>query len=542
MSPRETTTTAATRSAEHAAPLKPVSAAQRLDRWFGTLPMYRVITLALGLITVAAFGQSLLGHVAFGLGELLGSALTIVLATVASSWLIGRLFGLRAHLESAIITGLILFLILWPARDLTDYVTLAATGALASISKFLFVWAGRHVFNPAAIAAVVMGVTGLSVPAWWVGSEALLPFILMGGAAVLYRTRTVLPVAVYGLIAGVLLLITAMQDDTDGLGASAWTVVANSPVLFLAFFMLTEPLTLPPRRWQKVLVAAAVGALHGTTYWVWIFQSTPELALVIGNLIAFVFIRRGALALRLQRREVIARETVQYTFTPVNRGGRARFAAGQYLELTVPHHRGDSRGQRRFLSIASSPRARGEDGRQEIAVATKVPERSSSYKRALESVPVGSVVQATGIHGDFLCPRSDDTPILFIAGGIGITPIAGQIDDLLHQGRTELLRRSTVVYAVRSLAELAYLDVLERAGVQVVIFSEASGEQSTADALPTDWSVNAGFLDPAVIANRVENLGAHRVHVAGPKAMVQATRRGLRAHGVRRVHTDPFTG
>ena len=44
---------------------------------------------------------------------------------------------------------------------------------IVTSSKYIVAVRGRHVFNPAAFGAVVVGVTGLSVSWWWVGSAAL---------------------------------------------------------------------------------------------------------------------------------------------------------------------------------------------------------------------------------------------------------------------------------------------------------------------------------------------------------------------------------
>ncbi len=74
----------------------------------------------------------------------------------------------------------------------------------------------------------------------------------------------------------------------------------SSPFLFLGAFMLSEPLTLPPRRMQQYVVAVLVGVLAGWPIPVGEVTLGQERALLVGNLVAFLFCLRAAV--RLQSR------------------------------------------------------------------------------------------------------------------------------------------------------------------------------------------------------------------------------------------------
>jgi len=58
-------------------------------------------------------------------------------------------------------------------------------------------------------------------------------------------------------------------------------------VLFFVGFMLADPLTLPPRRWQQLRLAAVVGLLFAIPYNLGFIANCPELALLAGNALAF---------------------------------------------------------------------------------------------------------------------------------------------------------------------------------------------------------------------------------------------------------------
>ena len=119
--------------------------------------------------------------------------------------------------------------------------------------------------------------------------------------------------------------------------------------------MLTEPLTLPPRRWQQLVLAAVVGMLFAVPFNFGFVANSPELALLVGNLLAFLAGQRGGVRLlfRLPRR-----------LTPSDDGIRlraarpVRFVPGQYMELDLPHAKPDGRGRRRVFSLTSRPRMR----------------------------------------------------------------------------------------------------------------------------------------------------------------------------------------
>ena len=199
------------------------------------------------------------------------------------------------------------------------------------------------------------------------------------------------------------------------------------------------------------------------------------------------------------------------------------FVPGQYAELTVPHAGVDGRGSRRSFSISSPPNA---DGR--VSFALRVPENSSSFKRALLALEPGDTVHATGIGGDFVLPSDPAVPLLLVAGGIGITPFLSQL-------RHEPARDAVLVYGVSSPDEVPFVE--ELAGVRVVLVGPARP-----DDLPEGWSyVEAPFLSPELIADAVPDLADRHAYVSGPPAMVNAVRPGL-AKRCKGVKTDYFTG
>jgi ferredoxin-NADP reductase len=497
-----------------------------LDERLGRVTMYRLLTLGLSALAVVALVLSATGALFVEPGALLVSAAVAVAASVASAWLLALAFRTRAHTESAVITGLILLFLFWPTLEARYLGTLALAALVANLAKYVLAWRGRHVLNPAAAGAFVVGLTGWDATTWWVADRWLLVPVLLLTTLIVVRTRRYALVGTFVVVA--LLLVSArLVVEGAGAGDALRTALVSYPILFLGGVMLTEPLTLPPRRWQQLVEAVAVAALLSVSYHVGPLYSTPEAALIVGNLLAFAWGQRGAVRLTLTRQTRLTPRTVELAF----RADRpVRFLPGQYLELTVPHPRPDARGTRRVFSVSSAPAA------DELTVALTVPERASTFKRALAALPVGTRLRATGLGGDFVLPRDPEQPLLLVAGGIGVTPFASHLAAMAAAGE----RRDVVlVYAVTDHADLAYADTISATGARVLVLSPTSEQ----DGLPRGW-VHLGErrLAAETLAEAVPDLTQRAAYVSGPPAMVDHTRALLRRAGVRRVRTDAFSG
>jgi ferredoxin-NADP reductase len=497
-----------------------------VEERLGRVTMYRLLSLGLGALAAVALLLSLAGVLFVEPGPLVVSALVAVAASVASAWLLAAAFRTRAHTESAVITGLILLFLFWPTLEARYLGTLALAAVLANASKYLLAWRGRHVLNPAAAGALLVGLTGWDATTWWVADRWLLVPVLLLAAVIVVRTRRYALVGTFVVVAVVAVSVRLVVEGAAGLDAVT-TALVSYPVLFLGGVMLTEPLTLPPRRWQQLVEAGVVGVLMVVSYHVGPLYSTPEAALVVGNLLAFAWGQRGAVRLTLTRQTRLTPRTVELAF----RADRpVRYLPGQYLELTVPHPRPDARGTRRVFSVSSAPAA------DELTVALTVPERASTYKRALAGLPVGARLRATGLGGDFVLPADPARPLLLVAGGIGVTPFAAHLAALAAAGEQ---RDVVLLYFVTEHADLAYAEPIRAAGARVLVLSPTPDQ----DGLPAGWRhLGERRLSAEVLEEAVPDLAQRDAYVSGPPAMVDGTRALLRRAGARRVRTDAFSG
>ena len=499
---------------------------RRLDRALGALTMYKLVLGMLVALAALALVLSLLGGVSYAPLAILASIAIAVLVSIATTWVVGRAFGSRPHLESSIITGLLLVFVLVPSLEAANLIGLTVAAVVANASKYLIAVRGRHIFNPAAFGALIVTATGLTYSGWWVSTPAMLPLVAIGALLILHRTRR--------LLMGLTFVVTVVAIDvvlafTRGFGAADGLSLAllGTATVFFAGFMLSEPLTLPPRRWQQLVLAVVVAALFAIPFSVWVLYSSPQLALVIGNLLAFLVGQRRGVRLTLLAKEQLTPSTWQFAFRPAR---PVFFHPGQYMELGLPHAKADVRGQRRIFSISSAP---GPDA--PLTVAIKVSDRSSSFKTAMLELEPGATVTATSVGGDFLLPADPAVPVLLVAGGIGITPFASQLAHSTSQG---LDRDIVVLYAVAAGEELAYREQLAASGARVFVVAPSA----PAD-LPADWEyAGPRRIDADLLRDAVPDLADRHAFVSGSPELVGSVRRALRTVKARRVSTDYFSG
>ncbi|HSE56807.1 MAG TPA: PAS domain-containing protein [Candidatus Paceibacterota bacterium] len=220
-------------------------------------------------------------------------------------------------------------------------------------------------------------------------------------------------------------------------------------------------------------------------------------------------------------RKEIAEHTVEVTFAvPAH---DFEFQAGQYVRITIPELTiPDPRGNYRDFSIVSSPNERAA-----FTIAVRASE--SGFKKTLLELPLGSEVQVTGPHGEFTLPKNPDRPIVYIAGGIGITPFMSHFQFAFEE---QLAYKFIVLYSNTALANTPYLAELDNFAKQ-----------------HHDFTVEKIFapIEEKHIRERI--MGVMEIttplwFLAGPPAMISLVRKILLALGVSEgtIHIEEFLG
>ncbi len=479
--------------------------------------MYRLaLYVLIGWLAIALILSSL-QILPFSPLALLLSTTFLLLMCWGTNWLLARIFAVPTNIESTHITALILALILNPIKSPADLPLLGWAAILAIASKYILSLHNKHIFNPAAIAVVITSFAIGESASWWVGTVSMLPAVLLGGILLLRRLRRGEMIALFVATALVIICITSLLQGLSVIRELQQLLLA-SPLFFFVTIMLTEPLTAPPTRKLQRFYALLTGVLFVPQIHLGPVYSTPELALVIANIYSYLVSPKQKVSLKLKRKSRIASDIVDFVFKPSQ---KLVFAPGQYMELTLAHARSDSRGNRRFFTLASSPT---EDY---LRIGVRFYMNSSSFKKALYRIDSRAKLLAGQIAGDFTLPQDPAQKLVFIAGGIGITPFRSMLKYLLdtHQQRDIIL-----FYTTRTNDEIAYSDILSEAQTKlgVRVFYTLTDKA----ALPRNWPGLVGRIDERVLQQTVPDYQERTYYISGLPDMVRDYERLLKTIGV----------
>lgn len=499
------------------------------DNLLNRITMYRLITYGLVVILGGGFILSFFGQTGFSVASLVASCVILSIACYVTNRVLAFGFDVPWNAESSLITTLILACIVQPPESIQRAWAVVLVGLIAMASKYLLTLRQQHIFNPVAIAALVVGLSGLLPITWWIATPALTPLVAIMGCLFLRKTRHFLLFGIFLSVSVVTLLIVGLSrgqgiQDILSLGLLSW------PLIFFGTLMLTEPMTMPSERSSQMIFAGLVGVLFAAQLKLGPLTTTPQLALVVGNIFAFALNPRGRFLLTLQSKREIAPQVYEFKFKPRPQD-QPRFQAGQYLDWTLPHSGMDSRGNRRSFTIASSPTE------STMRLGVKFYDPSSSYKKTLHSLKAGETILTSRLSGSFTLPSDPQLQLAFIAGGIGITPFRSMIKYLID---TKQERDMTLFHLITTAADATYKDILldgKKVGLKTRYIVNKG-------ALPARSIGQVGELTPALLKKSFEDLSSVRFYISGPPAMVNHYVSLLRGLGCKRrqIVTDFFSG
>lgn len=203
--------------------------------------------------------------------------------------------------------------------------------------------------------------------------------------------------------------------------------------------------------------------------------------------------------IKLKKREVVAKQTMAFFF---QKPKRFKFKAGQYIDMTIPQRLDASNPENiRSFSIASAP------FEQHLMVAMRM--RKSAFKQALRSLPIGESVRIQGPLGEFTLPNQTKRPLVFLAGGIGITPFLSMLIQAAHEKRRQ---QFFLFYSNRTRKDGAFLQELmslAKRGLSLTI-------------IPVFTQEGQGYIDKTLLTSNIPDISLPVYYIAGPPAMVGA--------------------
>lgn len=500
-----------------------------IDSLINRITMYRLLLYYLiGLLGVA-LALSFGGALPYDPFALLFSIGFLVGVCGITNAIFAKAFGVAANRESVYISALILALIITPIASYHDLWFLGWSGVLAMASKYILAIKRKHLFNPAAFAVALTALAINQTASWWVGTPVMLPFVLIGGLLIVRKIRRFGMVASFFLAALVTVLLASLLSHAS-IVAGLQNTLLYSPLLFFACVILTEPLTAPATRWLSIVYGALVGVLFTPAFHIGTLYLSPELAILIGNVFAYLVSPKAKLVLQLRAKLQIAPDVYDFIFVPQR---RLAFAPGQYMEWTLGHADSDNRGNRRYFTLASAPTE------NHIRLGVKFSAESSSFKQAMLAMDQHTEIVAGQLAGDFVLPRDPQKKCVFIAGGIGITPFRSMIKYLLD---TRQRRPIVLFYASKTASDFVYQDIFEQArrelGMQTIYRVTEPG------GVPAAWKGNIGRITPELIRSQLPDYRDCVYYISGPQTMIDSFKHALSTMGIKasQIKTDLFPG
>lgn len=188
-------------------------------------------------------------------------------------------------------------------------------------------------------------------------------------------------------------------------------------------------------------------------------------------------------------------------------GQRAKFKAGQYLQVTLPD------GSKRSYSMANPPH---ESDTLQLHIRHVA---GGQFTQIVPTLQQGDLLQVELPFGNFELKEESSAPMLCVVGGTGFAPVKSLLDDLVKKG---VKRPVTLIWGGRNSAGLYLMAAVERWKKLLPGFEFIPAVEDAADAQALGGF--QGRVDDAVRA-RCPSLAGHEVYCCGAPPMVAAVKK-----------------
>lgn len=236
------------------------------------------------------------------------------------------------------------------------------------------------------------------------------------------------------------------------------------------------------------------------------------------------------LSLPFIKKEKIAADT--YSFYFETRGNYFHFFPGQYIRITLPIQSPEKRSDSKFFTISSAPQ-----NNEHIIVTTR--EGISEFKKELFLLKQNQKVQIFGPLGGFYLSQAPETDVVFLAGGIGITPFYSMLTHL----KTQRLPRSiTLIASFTNKEDILFFHELKECSL--INPNIQSIFTLTGNDLSGEWHGETGRINEQMVKKYTAQLTAPHYYIVGPLSMVSQTEELLMSLGIPETHIklELFTG
>ena len=212
-------------------------------------------------------------------------------------------------------------------------------------------------------------------------------------------------------------------------------------------------------------------------------------------------------------------DVMSFKFSRIDGDTRLDYRAGQYAIVDLGTKE-DPKGPIRSFTMASSPTE------NVILITTRI--RESPFKKKLAALNIESTVMITSPLGHFVLPDVHSTPIVFISGGIGVTPFRSMIK---YATDKHLPTKITMFDSNRNVENTLFKEefdsCLKNNSNLKVIYTITDKDQSNN---AEQWKGERGYINESMVTkyltrNELEN---SIFYICGPPGMLIAMEKMLK--------------
>ena len=232
--------------------------------------------------------------------------------------------------------------------------------------------------------------------------------------------------------------------------------------------------------------------------------------------------------IKLKSKKEEAHDTMSFHFSKPE---GFTFKAGQFADYTlIEPPDTDAEGNTRGFSL-------GAPYEEDIIFTTRM--RDTAFKRNMKKMPIGTEVIFEATYGSFTLQNNTKIPVVFLSGGIGITPMRSMILQATHD---KTAHKIFLFYANKTLKDAAYLDELTAAQKENPNFKFIPTMTDLDDS--AKWKDERGYLTVEMLQKYIDDLSLPIYYISGPASMVASIQKTLDEAGIDgdNIRTEEFTG
>ena len=250
---------------------------------------------------------------------------------------------------------------------------------------------------------------------------------------------------------------------------------------------------------------------------------------------------QGSLKLELsllEKTSIPGTDIMSFKFSRTDEQNYLNYKAGQYSVVDLGTKE-DPEGPTRSFTIASSPTEQ-----DFILISTRI--RDTPFKKKLAGLDIGSLVNVTAPMGEFVLPLNYSNPLVFLSGGIGVTPFRSM---LKYATDSQLPVQITVFDANRNQINILYkteFDEWARTNKNLKIVYTIADDPPAVDK-EDKWRGQRGYINKAMLNKQLTSneLDNSIFYICGPPGMLNAMQKLLEVDlniPKQRIKIEEFTG